>query len=160
MAEFPALNRADFDALDAALAALLKKSEATVALLVEKAGYLIHQCGDPGGLDATTFATLGANAFNAVQFMASLLEEPNFTSLHQQGEHTSTLMLNVNESLLLVVVFPNRLTLGAVKYYAVPAARTVAAQLQQAAERGAASLDLSLLDPKDVRDVFARNPTP
>lgn len=160
MAEFPALNRADFDALDAALATLLKKSEVTMALLVEKAGYLIHQCGDPGQLDATTFATLSSNAFNAVQFMASLLEEPNFTSLHQQGENTSTLILNVNASLLLVLVFPNRLTLGAVKYYAAPAAQLLAAQLQRASERGAPSLDLSLLDPKDVRSVFTRNPTP
>ena len=52
---------------------LLTKSEAHVALLVEKAGYLIHQCGNPASIDTTTFATLGSNAYNAVQFMAQLV---------------------------------------------------------------------------------------
>ena len=73
---------------------LLDKSEANIALLVEKAGYLIHQCGNPEQIDTTTFATLGSNAYNAVQFMASLVNESNFTShvpagrelLHPHGE--------------------------------------------------------------------------
>src|SRR4029078_7672621 len=108
--QFPSLNQEDLDYLDSVLHELLRKSEANMALLVEKAGYLIHQCGNPGQLDTTTFATLGSNAYNAVQFMASLVNESNFTSMYQQGESYSTLMLNIDENSLLVIVFPTHLT--------------------------------------------------
>ena len=58
MGQFPQLNQEDIDHLDAVLRELLKKSEANIALLVEKAGYLIHQSGNPEQNDTTTFATL------------------------------------------------------------------------------------------------------
>src|SRR5215217_146269 len=126
MAQFPALNQEDIDHIEAALKDLLRKSEANIALLVEKAGYLIHQCGNPEAIDTTTFATLGSNAYNAVQFMAQLVNESNFSSMYQQGEAFSTLMLNVDENSLLVLVFPTHLTVGSMKYYAGPAVRSLA----------------------------------
>ena len=52
MPAFPALNQEDIDYFDRSLRELLTKSEANVALLVEKAGYLIHQCGNPEQLIA------------------------------------------------------------------------------------------------------------
>ena len=106
MGQFPQLIQEDLDSLDVAMRELLKKSEANVAMLVEKAGYLIHQCGSQADMDATTFATLGSNAYNAVQFMAQLVNESNFTSMYQQGENYSTLMVNVDENSLLVSSFP------------------------------------------------------
>src|SRR4029077_13884662 len=147
MASFPSLNQEDIDVIDATLRELLKKSEAHVALLVEKAGYLIHQCGNPDELDTTTFATLGSNAYNAVQFMASLVNENNFTSMYQQGENFSTLMVNVDENSLLVLVFPTHLTVGSMKYYAAPAARRIAEQISVATGRkDVLGLDLSDLN--------------
>src|SRR6201995_1971558 len=92
MGQFPQLNQDDIDQFEAILSDLLTKSEANIALLVEKAGYLIHQSGNPEQIDTTTFATLGSNAYNAVQFMASLVNESNFTSMSQQGERLSVLM--------------------------------------------------------------------
>src|SRR3954447_1998199 len=136
MSAFPALNQEDIDVLDHVLRELLQKSEANVALLVEKAGYLIHQCGNPEQLDTTTFATLGSNAYNAVQFMAQLVNENNFTSMYQQGENFSTLMVNVDENSLLVIVFPTHLTVGSMKYYANPAARAIADRILVATNRG------------------------
>ena len=120
MSQFPQLNQEDLDHLNVVMRELLAKSEAHVALLVEKAGYLIHQCGNPESIDTTTFATLGSNAYNAVQFMAQLVNENNFTSMYQQGENFSTLMVNVDENSLLVIVFPTHLTVGSMKYYASP----------------------------------------
>lgn len=157
MGQFPQLQQVDIDAIDAALTELLKKSEANIALLVEKAGYLIHQCGNPQDIDTTTFATLGSNAYNAVQFMASLVNESNFTSMYQQGESFSTLMVNVDENSLLVLVFPTHLTVGSMKYYAGPAVRAVAACINQAAERSPdAGVDLSDIDARDVQALFQR----
>src|SRR3954449_8981569 len=129
MGQFPSLNQEDIDHIDGAMRELLVKSEANIALLVEKAGYLIHQCGNPEQIDTTTFATLGSNAYNAVQFMASLVNESNFTSMYQQGESYSTLMLNIDENSLLVIVFPTHLTVGSMKYYAAPAVRAIGGRI-------------------------------
>lgn len=155
MGSFPALNQEDIDVLDKVLRELLQKSEANVALLVEKAGYLIHQCGNPEELDTTTFATLGSNAYNAVQFMASLVNETNFTSMYQQGENFSTLMVNVDENSLLVIVFPTHLTVGSMKYYAGPAVRTINDRIQFATQRGD-TVDFSDVDARDVQALFQK----
>ncbi len=156
MSQFPSLNQEDIDQLDLVLRDLLKKSEANIALLVEKAGYLIHQCGNPEQLDTTTFATLGSNAYNAVQFMASLVNESNFTSMYQQGENYSTLMLNIDENSLLVIVFPTHLTIGSMKYYAGPTVKTIADRIQLATLRGDSGFDLSDMDATDVQSLFQK----
>jgi predicted regulator of Ras-like GTPase activity (Roadblock/LC7/MglB family) len=157
MGQFPSLIQDDIDIIDAVLRELLRKSEANIALLVEKAGYLIHQCGNPDQIDTTTFATLGSNAYNAVQFMASLVNESNFSSMYQQGESYSTLMLNIDENSLLVIVFPTHLTVGSMKYYASPAVRSIADRIVEASQRApGAGIDLSDLDPNDVQALFHR----
>ena len=157
MGQFPQLIQEDLDALNVTMHELLKKSEANVALLVEKAGYLIHQCGSQDSMDSTTFATLGSNAYNAVQFMAQLVNESNFTSMYQQGEHFSTLMVNVDENSLLVIVFPTHLTVGSMKYYAAPAAKSIGERIQLATDRApGAGLDFSDLDPTDVQALFRK----
>jgi predicted regulator of Ras-like GTPase activity (Roadblock/LC7/MglB family) len=156
MSAFPALNQEDIDCVDQALRELLQKSEANIALLVEKAGYLIHQCGNPEALDTTTFATLGSNAYNAVQFMASLVNENNFTSMYQQGENYSTLMVNVDENSLLVIVFPTHLTVGSMKYYAGPVVRGICDRIKFASARGDI-VDFSDTDARDVQTLFQKN---
>ena len=42
---FPQLTEEDLVAFDRVLADLIKKSEAMLVMIVEKAGYLIHQYG-------------------------------------------------------------------------------------------------------------------
>lgn len=159
MGQFPQLNQDDIDTVDAVMKDLLRKSEANIALLVEKAGYLIHQCGNPEEIDTTTFATLGSNAYNAVQFMASMVNESNFTSMYQQGESYSTLMVNVDENCLLVLVFPTHLTVGSMKYYASPAVKAIYNRIVEATQRAPhAGFDLSDLDPRDVQALFQRKP--
>ena len=157
MGQFPSLNQADIDLVDGVLHDFLQKSEANIALLVEKAGYLIHQSGNPENVDTTTFATLGSNAYNAVQFMASLVNENNFTSMYQQGENFSTLMMNVDENSLLVIVFSTHLTVGSMKYYAGPAAKSIAEQIQLATGRSdGLGLDLSDLNVTDSQALFQK----
>lgn len=157
MGQFPSLNQEDLTHFDSVLKELLSKSEANVALLVEKAGYLIHQCGAQSAVDTTTFATLGSNAYNAVHFMAQLVNEQNFSSMYQQGESFSTLMVNVDENAILVIIFPTHLTVGAMKYFAAPAARSLAQRVALAAERTPGSgIDLSEVDPQDVQAALFR----
>jgi predicted regulator of Ras-like GTPase activity (Roadblock/LC7/MglB family) len=152
MGQFPSLNQDDLSHFDTVLNELLGKSEANIAMIVEKAGYLIHQCGAQTTVDTTTFATLGSNAYNAVHFMAQLVNENNFTSMYQQGENFSTLMVNVDENSILVLIFPTHLTVGSMKYFAAPAARSIAERVAFATERTPGSgIDLSDTDAKDVQ---------
>jgi predicted regulator of Ras-like GTPase activity (Roadblock/LC7/MglB family) len=153
---FPQLTEEDIQVFDKVLSDLVQKSEATLTMIVEKAGYLIHQHGNAAALDTTTLATLGSNAYNATQFMAQLVNEHNFTSMYQQGEAYSTLILNIDENALLVIVFGTEQTVGSMKYYAEPAVKHLHAQMKTASARGGAPLDLSDIDPVDVQALFRR----
>jgi predicted regulator of Ras-like GTPase activity (Roadblock/LC7/MglB family) len=154
---FPQLIEEDTQFFDKVLADLLAKSEARLAMIVEKAGYLIHQCGDGAALDTTTLATLGSNAYNATHFMAQLVNEHNFASMYQQGETYSTLILNIDTDCILVLIFGTEHTVGSMKYYAAPVVKALGEQLQIASARGETALDLSDMDPEDARSLFRRS---
>jgi predicted regulator of Ras-like GTPase activity (Roadblock/LC7/MglB family) len=153
---FPQLIDEDMQFFDKVLADLVRKSEATLTMVVEKAGYLIHQHGNAEALDTTTLATLGSNAYNATQFMAQLVNEHNFTSMYQQGETYSTLILNIDENCILVLIFGTDKTVGSMKYYAAPAVKQICEQLKTASARGETALDLSDMDATDVQALFRR----
>ena len=161
MGQFPQLLEEDFNQFNLVLNELLAKSEASTALIVEKAGYLIHECGDTKACDTTQVATLGANAFAATQFMASLMNEMNFTGMFQQGESVSTLMLNIDENCLLIVVFKAGLSVGAIKYYANETIKLVSEQLVTASARAPGQgIDICDLNPDDVQLLFKRQEAP
>jgi predicted regulator of Ras-like GTPase activity (Roadblock/LC7/MglB family) len=153
---FPQLLEADMQFFDKVLSSLVRKSEALLTMVVEKAGYLIHQYGNAEALDTTTLATLGSNAYNATQFMAQLVNEHNFTSMYQQGETYSTLILNIDENCILVVIFNTDQTVGSMKYYAAPAVKQISEQLKLASARGETALDLCDMDTTDVQALFRR----
>ena len=147
----PRLNEEDIALFDAVLRDLLEKSEASVALIVERAGYLIHQCGNAEAFDSVQVATLAANAFAASEFMANLIQEPDFSGMYQQGSLVSTLTLNLGGSCLLFVAFPANLSAGAVKFYATLAVSELACQLQKAQDRAPGEgIDLADLNPADA----------
>ena len=54
-----------------------------------------------------------------------MVNEINFSSVYQQGEGFSMLVLNVDEYSLLTVIFKSRISVGAVKYFAAHAARSL-----------------------------------
>ncbi len=153
---FPQLIEEDMQFIDKVLSDLVRKSEAVLSMVVEKAGYLIQQHGNAEGLDSTTLATLGSNAYNATHFMAQLVNEHNFTSMYQQGETFSTLILNIDANCILVLIFSTDHTVGSMKYYAAPAVKSISGQLSLASERGETALDLCDMNPDDVQALFRR----
>jgi CDGSH-type Zn-finger protein/predicted regulator of Ras-like GTPase activity (Roadblock/LC7/MglB family) len=161
MSDFPQLTEEDFQQFDQLLHDLLAKSEANLALIVEKAGHLIHQCGDPGPSDPTLLATLASNAYNATAFMANLSGESAFSDMYQQGELFSTLIMNIDEHCLLVIIFNAHLAVGAVKYYAKTTISLVAKQLARAEERApGVGFDLTDLNVTDAKALFLRKDAP
>lgn len=158
MAGLPQLIEEDVQTLDAALDELLLRSEASAALVIDKGGPLISQRGAVEKFDATTVSALAAGAFSATHMMAEHLGETSLAHIYQQGENSSLLISNIDENLLLIVVFPAELGVGAVKYYAADAVRRIAAQLQRAAARGpGANLDLVSMNVLDVSGVFRKS---
>ena len=160
MFTLPPLIEEDVHEMQNALGELITRSEATLALVIDKGGFVVAANGLSDSIDATTLAALAAAAYTANQAIASLIQEPNFTSVYQQGEHLSLLVNNVDDQCLLVVVFKAHYSVGVVKYYANYTIQQVAAQLRRAQERAPGEgLDLSMLNLADPSAVFRRKQT-
>jgi predicted regulator of Ras-like GTPase activity (Roadblock/LC7/MglB family) len=160
MTTLPQLFADDMQQIDKVLRELLKRTEATTALVIDKGGFLIANQGDSQEFDLTTIAALSSGAYMANQTIANLIHETNFNSVYQQGETFSMYVVCIDEHCLLVVVFAARLSVGAVKYFAAPAAQKIADQLQKAKERDPnAGFDLSALNIADTKSLF-RNERP
>lgn len=141
--------------MEGALDELLRQSEATAALLIDKGGPLICERGATAGLDTTTMAALAAGSFAATEAIAGLVGESNFNSIYQQGDHQSLLVGNVGENLLLIVIFKAAQSVGAVKYFSAVAHKQIALQLQKARARNPDSiLDLVSMDLPNTAVLF------
>ena len=157
MATLPQLIEEDIQRLDETLRDFLKQTDATVALLIDKGGFLLTQQGDAGELDPTTIAALSSGAFMASQTIAGLVNEKNFNSTYQQGENFSMFVINVDEHCLLAVIFQLQTGVGVVKFYASFAVKQIARQLALAQERSPqAGLDLSELNATNPQDYFRK----
>jgi predicted regulator of Ras-like GTPase activity (Roadblock/LC7/MglB family) len=153
----PQLIAEDIREFDRVLSELVSRSEASAALIIDKAGFLIAQTGDFGQFDSTTLAALAAGTYAATQGMASVISEPNFTCVYQQGENFSLLVRNVDRETLLVVVFEAHVSVGAVKYFANASAPQLSRQFESAQQREpGASLDLAMMNMEDSSGFFRR----
>lgn len=161
MADLPQLTEEDFQLFKLTLNELLAKTEANAALIVERAGYLIHQCGQTDSFDATLVATLASNAFNAAEVLAQYISEPRFSGLYQQGVEFSTLMLGVDEHCVLVVIFKANLAAGMIRYYAAGSIKQIGEQFQRAHTRApGVTFDLVDMNAADVGVLFKRKDDP
>jgi predicted regulator of Ras-like GTPase activity (Roadblock/LC7/MglB family) len=157
MATLPQVLEEDIQQLDDALRDLLKQSDGTTALVIDKGGFLIAQQGDTRQFELTTIAALASGAYLANQTIANLVHEDNFNSVYQHGEKFSIFTVAVDEHCLLVVIFEATVSVGAVKYFATPAAQKIARQLLIARERDPGQgLDLSMLNLADPSEIFKR----
>ena len=157
MATLPQLIDEDMRQIDGALGDLLTKSEAMSALVLDKGGFLITQCGDTRRFDTTTLGALAAAMYAATQGIASLVGEIDFSSVYQQGDNVSLLVNNVDEHCLLLVIFRAQISVGAVKYYALNTIAQLAQQLRAAQARAPGEgYDLSVLNMADSSDLFRK----
>lgn len=159
MAGLPQLIQEDVQLMDTSLDGLLSKSEATAALIIDKGGPLVHQRGDTSKFDTTTIAALAAGSFSATQAIAERVGEKNFNNIYQQGEHHSLLVSNIDDDLLLIVIFKADQSVGVMKYYANATVEEIAAQLNRARLREPGStMDLVSLNVMelDAASVFQK----
>ena len=157
MATLPQLIEEDVRRLDESLRDFLTQTDATVALVIDKAGFLIAQQGKAGELDLTSIGALASGAFMASQTIAGLVNEKDFNHTYQQGDQLSVFTRNVDEHCLLVVLFPSKIGMGVVKYYSAGVVGHIAKHLATARERDpAGGLDLSELNVADPQELFRK----
>jgi predicted regulator of Ras-like GTPase activity (Roadblock/LC7/MglB family) len=157
MANLPQLTEEDIQKLNATLREFLAKADASTALVIDEAGFLIAQQGDMSGFDLTSIGALASGAFMASQAIANLVNEKNFNCIYQQGENFSLLVTNVDEHCMLIVIFKSVTGVGVVKYYATSAVKLIARQLKISRKRAPdEGIDLSMLDVAETQDVFRK----
>src|SRR6478609_4165326 len=135
MATLPQLIEEDIQRIEDELRDLLKQTDATTALIIDKGGFLISSSGDARQFDLTTVAALASGAFMANQTIANLIHETSFDNVYQQGQKHSMFVVSVDEFCLLTIIFRADVSVGVVKYYAAPAAKNIAEQLVIAQQR-------------------------
>jgi len=112
MATLPQLIEEDVQRLDEILRELLAQTDGSTALVIDKGGFLIGNCGDSRQFDLTTIAALASGAYMANQTIANLVHESNFNSVYQQGEKHSMFVLSVDDYCMLVVIFRAQVSVG------------------------------------------------
>lgn len=86
------------------------------ALLVDDVGNILMQCGENGfGGDLYALAALAAANFSAMSAMARILGEEGFSMLLHKGERESLQVCQITEELVLVVLFDESVSLGALR---------------------------------------------
>jgi predicted regulator of Ras-like GTPase activity (Roadblock/LC7/MglB family) len=105
----------DYWAINTILQELLKNSNASSVLLLDKTGQLISSLGDPPQFDMHGFASLCAADFEANAQLAVLIGEKDFSTLYHQGSNESMYLARVEKNIILVILFDKRTTLGLVR---------------------------------------------
>lgn len=157
MATLPQLIEDDIERIEETLREFLAATDATSVLVIDKGGFLISHQGDSREFDLTTIAALSSGAYMANQTIAGLVNEPNFNSTYQQGEKYSIFVVNVDDNCMLVAIFKSQTGVGVVKYFAAPAVKRIACQLEIAQERSPGEgLDLSILNVAETGQFFRK----
>jgi predicted regulator of Ras-like GTPase activity (Roadblock/LC7/MglB family) len=158
MSGLPPLIEEDVLLFDGAVDDLLRRSDAAAILIIDKGGPLITQRGALDGFDTTTIAALAAGSFSATQAIAERVGETTFSHIYQEGQRHSLLLCNIDDSVLLIVIFKADISVGVVKYYAAATVGQLKAQLERARQRSPQeSLDLVAMNLLDTTNLFKRS---
>jgi len=156
MLGLPQLQSEDMQCMDGALDELLRKTDATAALIIDRGGPLLTERGQTKEFDTTTMAALAAGSFCATQAIAERVGESDFSSVYQQGNRHSILVIMIDESLLLILVFRADLGVGIMKYHAKAAIERIATQLAIARLRTPDTVDLVSMNSFDAAEIFRK----
>lgn len=105
----------DFWEINESLEELRRSANAETILLIDKAGQLITSAGDIAAIDMSAFASLSAADFAATNQLALLIGESEFSTLFHQGKNLSLYVSVIAQSVILVVIFGQKTTLGLVR---------------------------------------------
>jgi len=131
MESIPILALEDVAQIDAVLDDYLGKSEADLAIVLDKGGNVISQQGERNTAHLSIVAALAAGSFAATKELASRVGEKEFTALYHQGKGIHVFMNAVDENTILLTVFSEKTTVGLIRFYSVSCARKLQQILEQ-----------------------------
>lgn len=105
----------DYWAINSVLSDLLKSSNSTSTLLIDRTGQLITNAGQAPEFDVQAFASLCAADFEANSQLAQLIGEKDFSTLYHQGVEESMYLSRISRDVILVILFDKNTTLGLVR---------------------------------------------
>lgn len=84
-----------------------------IALVVDMAGHIVANCRhDDCSHDVYSLAALAAGNFGAVNAMAKIVGEDEFSLLFHKGQDENLHFSKINDELLLITTFGNDVSLG------------------------------------------------
>ena len=109
-------NKNQLDAIDEVLCANLIEAGIDHVIFIDMAGNTIakHDNGK-NSLDSVAFAALAAGNFAAVDAMAKLVGESEFSLLFHKGEESSIHFSKVSDDTILITMFTKDISLGLVR---------------------------------------------
>lgn len=110
------IHEVDQDLLDKSEAVLEKdliENGINVALVVDMAGHIIaYSRSEDCSHDVYSLAALAAGNFGAVNAMAKMVDEDEFSLLFHKGQDENLHFSKINDELLLITTFGNDVSLG------------------------------------------------
>ncbi|MBF0233017.1 MAG: roadblock/LC7 domain-containing protein [Desulfamplus sp.] len=114
--KYPILTEKQLDAIDEILEQNLIKAGVRNVMLIDMAGNTISkQDNGQFKIDTMAFAALAAGNFAAVEAMAKLVGESEFSLLFHKGETASVHFSKVSQNFLLITMFQKDLSLGIIR---------------------------------------------
>ncbi len=93
----------------------LLRAGADCALLVDRAGYVIANRGDPSNLDVVALAALSAANYGATEEIAKLVGETEFGLMFHKGTHENIHYTQVGKEFFLITLFARDVSLGVMR---------------------------------------------
>jgi len=125
------LDENQIEAIDGALEKNLIETGVKYIMLIDMAGNTIakHDNGNCN-VDTLAFSALAAGNFAAVDAMAKLVGESEFSLLFHKGEKASIHFSKVNDELLLITMFDKEISLGLVRLKAADTINSIKSILE------------------------------
>lgn len=108
------------------LTLLNQDAEARTTMLITMQGNCVVSVGDLSYLNVPAISALVAGMFSATQEVARLVGEDHFSILLQQGEKRNIHISLIDNSIMLLIIFDDVMTMGKVRYVARKALRDIA----------------------------------
>jgi predicted regulator of Ras-like GTPase activity (Roadblock/LC7/MglB family) len=129
------IHESDAARIDAVLTRFLAESGASAALLIDRSGQPLAQCGNSPAPDTASMGALAAGAFSATAALARLLGESEFSVLFHEGKHESLHVSTVDDFTILLAVFGDHTTVGMVRLFARETSASIGVILEETRSR-------------------------
>jgi predicted regulator of Ras-like GTPase activity (Roadblock/LC7/MglB family) len=108
------------------LTRLNQDADARTTMLITMQGNCVVSVGDLSYLNVPAISALVAGMFSATQEVARLVGEDHFSILLQQGEKRNIHISLIDNTIMLLIIFDDVMTMGKVRYVARKALRDIA----------------------------------